>query len=454
MTTLRVEVPKVFEPLLAPSRYKAAHGGRGSGKSHFFAERLVLTSIKNQGYRAACIREVQRTLQQSVKRLIEDKIEAFGLGAAFEIQESQIRTPGDGLIIFQGMQNHTADSIKSLEGFDLAYVEEAQSLSQRSMDLLRPTIRKEGSELWFAWNPRLDTDAVDMFFRGGKPPDNAVVVEANWSDNPFFPEVLREEMEYDYQRDPEKADHIWNGGYEVITEGSYFARLLSQSEKAGRIGNFPYDPALPVITAWDIGVDDHTAVWFLQENGRQVRAIGYYETSGDGAEQIIIDAMPEVLVDRVKRSRGLAALERKPYRRFSKHHLPHDVKVREWGAGAKSRQQTLRELGVNPIFVGVAQKPEERINAVRSLLPSLYFNKETTGLGRKRLRNYRRRWSESLQTFQGPLHDDNSHGADALGEFAVNCSIRAYDPEPERPKRDRYDNAFDDYEEDGSWMTA
>jgi len=453
MTTLRVETPKVFQPLLAPARYKAAHGGRGSGKSHFFAEQLVLTSIKNQGYRAACIREVQRTLGQSVKRLIEDKIEKFGLGPAFEVQESQIRTPGDGLIIFQGMQNHTADSIKSLEGFDLAYVEEAQSLSQRSMDLLRPTIRKEGSQLWFAWNPRLDTDAVDVFFRGRKPPESAVVVEANWQDNPYLPNVLLEEMRHDFDRDPEKAEHIWNGGYEVITEGSYFARLLVKAERDGRIGDFPYDPALPVITAWDIGVDDHTAIWFLQENGRQVRVIDYYEVSGDGAEQIVFDAMPESLANRKKRREGLAALERKARYRFSKHHFPHDVKVREWGAGAKSRQQTLREIGVKPIFVGVAQRPEERINAVRALFPVLRFNRETTHQGLKRLRNYRRKWSESMQTFQGPLHDDNSHGADALGEFAVNCSIRAYDPEPEKPKRDRYDDAFDD-EDEGSWMTA
>lgn len=433
MSTLRVEVPRVFKPLLGAARYKAAHGGRGSGKSHFFAERLVLEAIQKPGFRAACIREVQRTLAQSVKRLIEDKIQRYDLGGAFDVQEAQIKTPGGGIIIFQGMQNHTADSIKSLEGFDLAYVEEAQSLSQRSLDLLRPTIRKEGSEIWFAWNPRLDTDAVDLFFRGKARPPGAVVVEANWQDNPFFPEVLREEMLHDYATDPEKADHVWGGGYEVVTEGSYYARLLVEAERDNRVGAFPYDPSLPVITAWDIGVDDYTAIWFLQENGRQVRAIDYYETSGDGAQLIVEDA-----------------LNSKPYR-YSKHYMPHDVKVREWGAGAKSRQQTLRELGVSPIMVGVAQGPEERINAARALFPCVHFDAAKTELGRKRLRNYRRRWSEPLQTFQGPLHDDNSHGADAFGEFAVNCSIRPVAPEPPRKPRDKYEH---DDEEATSWLTA
>jgi phage terminase large subunit len=431
---LQISVPKAFKPLLGASRYKGAHGGRGSGKSHFFADQLVIAGLRKPGFRAACIREVQRTLAQSVKRLIEDKIELHGLGSQFEVQEAVIKTPGGGVIIFQGMQNHTADSIKSLEGFDLAYVEEAQSLSQRSLDLLRPTIREEGSELWFAWNPRFDTDAVDLFFRGGARPPDAQVVEANWSDNPFFPDVLRREMEHDYAADPEKAAHIWGGGYEILTEGSYFARDLAAAEKEGRIGAFPYDPALPVITAWDIGVDDYTAIWFLQENGRRVRAIDYYETSGDGAQLIVHDA-----------------IRSKPYR-YAKHYLPHDVTVREWGAGARSRIQTLRELGLSPVIVGVAQGPEERINAARRILPIVDFNAEKTSLGVKRLRNYRRRWSEPLQTFQGPLHDDNSHGADAFGEFAINCAIRPQPVEPPRKPRDKYDK--DDDEDLVTWMTA
>lgn len=168
-----------------------------------------------------CIREVQRSLEQSAKRLIEDKIEALGVGSLFEIQRDRILTPGGGLIIFQGMQNHTADSIKSLEGFMRAWVEEAQSLSQRSLDLLRPTIRAEGSEMWFSWNPRLPTDPIDKFLRE-QPPPNSIVVQANWDANPWFPEVLREEMEWDRKRDPDKYQHVWEGAYLRNSEARVF----------------------------------------------------------------------------------------------------------------------------------------------------------------------------------------------------------------------------------------
>ena len=222
--TLSLETPAIFEPLLYPKRYKGAHGGRGSGKSHFFAELLIERCILNPGTRWACIREVQRSLEQSVKRLLEDKIKTLGVGRLFGVQAYEIKTPGDGLIIFQGMQNHTADSIKSLEGFDGAWVEEAQSLSQRSLDLLRPTIRKEGSELWFSWNPENAADPIDAFLRpadGNLPPDSCVI-EVNYSDNPWFPDVLRAEMEYDRGRDPDKFNHVWLGGYTHNSESRVF----------------------------------------------------------------------------------------------------------------------------------------------------------------------------------------------------------------------------------------
>jgi phage terminase large subunit len=162
-STLRIETPRWAVPLFQPARYKAAHGGRGSGKSHFFAEMLIEEHIMNPNRRTVCVREVQKSLAQSVKRLLEDKIEKLGVQSAFIVQETVIKSAhGSGMIIFQGMQNHTSDSIKSLEGYDCAWVEEAQSLSQRSLDLLRPTIRKEGSELWFTWNPSQDTDPVDQ----------------------------------------------------------------------------------------------------------------------------------------------------------------------------------------------------------------------------------------------------------------------------------------------------
>lgn len=153
MSILKIATAKIFEPLLAPARYKGAYGGRGSGKSHFFGELLVETCQAERGTLAVCIREAQRTLAQSSKRLIESKISGLGLGHGFRIFSDKIATPGDGIIIFRGMQDHTADSIKSLEGFRIAWIDEAQSLSARSLALLRPTIRAEGSELWASWNP-------------------------------------------------------------------------------------------------------------------------------------------------------------------------------------------------------------------------------------------------------------------------------------------------------------
>jgi len=232
-STLNIDTPRWALPLLRPARYKGAHGGRGSGKSHFFAELLIEEHIRNPNQSSVCVREIQLSLNQSVKRLLENKIQELNVGSYFEVQDKMIKsTKGSGLIIFQGMQNHTADSIKSLEGYDRAWVEEAQSLSQHSLDLLRPTIRKPGSELWFSWNPRLDTDPVDNLLRGAEPPPNATVVEVNFSDNPWFPDVLREEMEYDRSRDPDKYAHVWLGGYVQNSEARVFKNWKVQEFNA------------------------------------------------------------------------------------------------------------------------------------------------------------------------------------------------------------------------------
>jgi phage terminase large subunit len=220
--TLEIQTPRVFAPLLAAARYKGVHGGRGSGKSHFFAEMMVEKCMIERGTRAVCIRENQKSLEQSVKRLIEDKIQALGLGGYFEVQDKLVKTPGDGLIIFQGMQNHTADSIKSLEGYDVAWVEEAQSLSAYSLRLLRPTLRKPNSELWFSWNPESPDDPVDHLLRGPKAMPNACVKQANWRDNPWFPAVLEGERRVDLARDQDEYHHVWEGGYVTISDALIF----------------------------------------------------------------------------------------------------------------------------------------------------------------------------------------------------------------------------------------
>ena len=220
-------------PLLGRSRYKGAYGGRGSGKSHFFAELGIRRAMQQRGFRLACIREVQKSLKQSAKRLIEDKLNQFNIGPEFDVQNDQIKTPGDGVIIFQGMQDHTAESVKSLEGFDAAWGEESQTLSAKSLEYLRPTIRKDGSELWFSWNSRHATDPVDQLLKGEETPKNAVVVKANYYDNPFLPAELLEEMEFDKRHKPDRYGHIWLGEYEPTAVGAIWDRqTLHQNRRS------------------------------------------------------------------------------------------------------------------------------------------------------------------------------------------------------------------------------
>lgn len=253
MSKLTIDTPEVFLPLLEPSRYKGAWGGRGSGKSHFFAELVVEESIRRK-VDIVCLREIQKSLKFSVKKLVESKIESMNAGAYFEVQNEQIKSKSGGNIIFQGMQDHTSDSIKSLEGFGIAWFEEAQSASQRSLDLLRPTIRAPGSELWFSWNPNFNTDPIDVLLRGDNPPPNAVVVRANYRDNPWFPEELRAELEYDQRRDPDKFAHIWLGEYQRNSEARVFrnwrieefTRPTGTIHRLGADWGFSVDPSVLV----------------------------------------------------------------------------------------------------------------------------------------------------------------------------------------------------------------
>lgn len=253
MAKLTIETPEVFEPLLHPARYKGAWGGRGSGKSHFFAELLIEDCIREK-IDAVCLREVQKSLKFSVKKLLESKIQSMNAGAYFEVQNEQIKSTNGGVIIFQGMQDHTSDSIKSLEGFKRAWFEEAQSASQRSLDLLRPTIRAPGSELWFSWNPNFSTDPVDVLLRGDTPPPNSVVVNANYRDNPWLPEELTAELEYDRKRDPDKFAHIWLGEYQRNSEARVFKnwtieefeRPVGTIHRLGADWGFSVDPSVLV----------------------------------------------------------------------------------------------------------------------------------------------------------------------------------------------------------------
>ena len=252
-SVLQIKTPEVFLPLLAPARYKAAHGGRGSGKSHFFGE-LWLEENLCEKYDFVCLRETLKSLEFSVKKLLESKIEKFNAGAYFEVQDRRILSRHGGVTIFEGMQNHTAESIKSLEGFDRAWFEEAQNASDKSLTMLRPTIRKPGSQLWFGWNPDLSTDPIDVLLRGETLPPGAVVVQANYMDNPWLPDELREEMEFDKRRDPDKYAHVWLGEYRRNSEARVFRnwRIEEFERPAGtvfRLGadwGFSVDPSVLV----------------------------------------------------------------------------------------------------------------------------------------------------------------------------------------------------------------
>jgi phage terminase large subunit len=235
----------------------------------------VETCQAERGTLAVCIREAQRTLAQSSKRLIEGKIASLGLGRGFKLFNDKIETPGDGLIIFRGMQDHTAESMKSLEGFRIAWIDEAQTLSARSLALLRPTIRAMDSEVWASWNPRRKSDAIDDFLRARKP-GGAIVVSANWRDNPWFPAVLEEERQLDLALYPDRYEHIWEGDYVRAFEGAYFAQLLNEARAQGRIGRVAADPLLPLRAFIDIGGAGATAdaftMWIVQWVGTEVCA--------------------------------------------------------------------------------------------------------------------------------------------------------------------------------------
>lgn len=303
MSILKIPTARVFEPLLAPARYKGAYGGRGSGKSHFFGELLVETCQAERGTLAVCIREAQRTLVQSSKRLIESKIARLGLGHQFRVFSDKIETPGDGVIIFRGMQDHTSESIKSLEGFRIAWIDEAQSLSARSLSLLRPTIRAKGSELWASWNPRRRSDAIDDLFRTRKPA-GAILVNSNWRDNPWFPSVLEDERKLDLARYPDRYEHIWEGDYVKAFEGAYFAQMLSEARAQGRIGKVSADPLLPLRAFIDIGGSGATAdaftIWIVQWVGAELRAdfqhLRRWRRSVEQAQSYTFKAMITVIV--------------------------------------------------------------------------------------------------------------------------------------------------------------
>lgn len=418
MSILRIPVARVFLPLLADGlRYLGAWGGRGSGKSYFFADRAINRAL-DSGTRIVCIREVQKTLEQSAKRLIEDRLKVHNLGEAdgFRVYKDRIETPGDGVIIFMGMQDHTAEQIKSLENFDIAWVEEAQTLSEHSLKTLRPTIRKEGSQIWFSWNPRRKADPVDVLLRprnkAGKPtpsllPTGAVVVKANWNDNPWFTTVLEMERLDCLRISPDQYDNIWDGGYVGVSKGAYYAKQLAQAKLDGRVSVATEDPLLSIGLFCDIGgtgaKSDAFSIWAGQFVGTQIRVLSYYEAQGQDI------------------AHHLAWMKKHKYvPERCTIWLPHDGKTHD-RVYSVSYESAFTEAGYT-VEVVPNQGPgaaAARIDEGRRLFPSMIFNEPECEGGLESLAWYHEKIDPVRNIGLGPNHDWASHGADAFGLMAV-----------------------------------
>ena len=397
---LTIEVPRKLKPLLYPKRYKGAYGGRGGAKSHFFAERVLKTCVASPA-RIVCIREIQDSIRDSVRQLLVDKIQKLGLGHFFTPLESEIRGANGSLIIFKGMQSYNAETIKSLEAYDIAWVEEAQTLSQRSLDMLRPTIRKDGSELWFSWNPRYKTDPVDKFFRSN-PPDEAISVMVNWRDNPWFPDVLRKDMARDFEVDPDKADSVWNGAY-GSSEGAILSRWVNEAEREGRISNaVAFDPyGAPIEVSSDIGFRDTASWWFWQRKVGGFALLKYDSASGLDAD----DWIPRLqdTIDALKLGR------------LGKIWLPHDARAKTFQSKHSSMEKFLSAFGAERVEIVPPSKKLDQISAARKVIKRCEFHRNRCEAGLDGLLAWEFEWIDDNNVFsKAPLHNWASHPGDAF----------------------------------------
>ena len=397
---IRRKVSEKLRPLyVEQARYYAIYGGRGSGKSWGVADYLLLQGTM-QPLRILCAREVQKSLRDSVHRLLTDRTQALGLGQFYEVLDNEIRGQNGTLFVFSGLASHTVESIKSFEGIDICWVEEAQSVSMRSLDVLIPTIRKAGSKIIFTFNPYLPSDPVWTRFVD-KPSADCVSISINYVDNPFLSTELLAEAERQKAEDFEKYENIWLGKPKTIADGAIYKAELEAARSQQRICKVPYDANLPVFTGWDLGILDSTAIWFAQVYGREVRLIDYYEADGEP-----LSHYARIIAERGYNYTG------------GKNFLPHDVAARDLSSGV-SRQQTLETLGLR-VTVGARLGPEDRIEAARQLFSRIWIDETRCKRGIDCLQNYRRAFNDKLGEFKAdPVHDWASHGADAFGELAL-----------------------------------
>lgn len=415
MSILQIPTARVFTPLIQPARDKVARGGRGSGKSHFFAGLLVEDSLAEpgnsggEGLRSVCIREVQKDLAQSAKLLIEGKLSEFRLGEAdgFKVFEDCTQTPGDGLIIYKGMNNYTADSIKSLEGFKRSWWEEAHTAAKRSINLLRPTMRAPGSQLWWSYNQNKRSDPVDVMFTGEEIPTGAVVVNANWRDNPWFTPELEQERQDCLRMQPEQYDHIWDGGYVTISEGAYYAAHLAKAKEEERIGFVAEDPHLVVRLFADIGGTgakaDNFVFWAAQWVQTEIRWTNHYEVQGQ----------PIAAHLNWMRSQGYTPDRVVIY-------LPHDGDTQDRVFDV-SYASAFRAAGYRVEVIPNQGKgaAAARIEEGRKLFPRMRFDEAKCQAGLDALGWYHEKKDEKRNIGLGPNHDWASHSADAFGAGCV-----------------------------------
>ena len=394
--TTEIQFPKKLRFLFEPHRFKVAYGGRGGAKSWGFARALLLMGSERP-LRVLCTREVQKSIKDSVKRLLDDQIEALGMGEFYESLDTEIRGRNGTEFLFAGLQQHTVTSIKSFEGVDICWIEEAQSVSKHSLDVLIPTIRKDDSEIWVSFNPMLDTDPVWTRFVE-TPPPGAVVQKINWSDNPWFPPVLESERQHCKATSPEDYDNIWEGVCRSAVVGAIYANELAQVAQDQRVGMVPYDPRLKVHTIWDLGWNDCMSIILVQKGVSELRIIGYLEES-------------------FKTLDWWAAELNKMNYNWGKDWLPHDAKAGDFKTGLNTHQ-ILKRLGRKTDEtpnIGV----ENGIKAARQVFPRCYFDKTKTTRLIECLKRYRRGVPVTTGEPGNPVHDEFSHGADAFRYLAV-----------------------------------
>jgi len=396
--------PKLIELFSGEARYRCAYGGRGSGKSRSFAimacVRGYMWGQEGRSGQILCAREFMNSLSDSSFEEIAGAIQTYDwLAEYYEVGERYIRSrDGNIEFTFAGLRRNL-DSIKSKARILLCWVDEAETVSSVAWDKLDPTIREEGSELWVSWNPESNLSATHKRFRQD-PPESSKIVEINWRDNPYFPKVLDLVRRNDFEKRPDNYDHIWEGAFLTHHEGAYYSLEMRDANAQGRITAVPYETISPVITAWDLGIGDTTAIWFAQMIGPETRLIDHYEASGVGLDHYV----------RVLQQKGYI---------YDQHILPHDVRVRELGSG-KSRLETLQSLGLNNIQIAPQLNVDDGIQASRSLLATCWFDAEKCAHGVDALRAYHREYDDNNRVWKGrPSHDWSSHSADAFRYLAV-----------------------------------